>query len=56
MLDPLDEVADLAVTVVALDAGLAVHDPVVVVHLDAVAVGCEDRRLALELVVLEWLH
>ena len=51
VLDPLDEVADLAVTVVALDAGLAVHDPVVVVHLDAVAVGCEDRRLALELVV-----
>ena len=56
VLDPLDEVADLAVAVVALDAGLAVHDPVVVVHLDAVAVGCEDRRLALELVVLEWLH
>jgi len=56
VLDPLDEVADLAVAVVALDAGLAVDNPVVVVHLDAVAVRREDRGLALKLVVLERPH
>ena len=53
VLDPLHEVADLSVSVVALDAGLAVDDPVVVVHLDAVAVGREDGGLTLKLVVLQ---
>lgn len=52
MLDAVHVSARLLVSVVAADQRLAGDDAVLVVELDAVAVGGEERRSAREFVVL----